>query len=76
MKVCISPCLCLLFNDCPLTPFLDEDPEELKEQQARLVEKFQPLTEWLKNQTEGVVIDGACLFRLVSNIAFPLVFTN
>lgn len=37
---------------------LDEDPEEEKDKHTALAEKFQPLIDWLKNQTAGVIMDG------------------
>ena len=36
----------------------DLDPEEEKEQQKELAEKFKPLITWLKAQAQGTVRDG------------------
>jgi hypothetical protein len=36
----------------------DEDPEQEKAKQERLKETYKPLLEYLKKESEGVVLDG------------------
>ena len=36
----------------------DEDPEEEKQKQATYAEKFEPLIEYLKNETANSVMNG------------------
>ncbi|KAF8592600.1 heat shock protein Hsp90 [Ramaria rubella] len=45
----------------------EEDPEEEKQKQQELAEKFKPLIDWLKNETSSVVLDVTLSNRLVTS---------
>lgn len=56
-------------------------PEEEKEEQARLTEKFKPLIEWLRKEVreKGAARDGQCIVvstLVTANVSSTVVISN
>lgn len=48
----------MILHDARVDSFAELDPEEEKEEQKALAEKFKPLIDWLKVEAKDIVRDG------------------